>query len=108
MNFVLRIVRGHRYMGIGIWILPFTLYYCALAFPWWALVVPQSLVPWWMLMSIDPRAWPWYWQMAHLLHLLVVALVSYNQLTLKVPWVMQSAHIVLYPLYLATAPAFFL
>lgn len=108
MNFVLRVVRAHRYMGIGVWLVPFALYYCALAFPWWALVLPQAFVPWWMLMSLDPRAWPWYWQMVHLLHLLVVALVSYNQLTLKVPWVMQSVHILLYPLYLATAPAFFM
>jgi hypothetical protein len=107
MSLLMRLLRGHRHLGAGLWLLPFTLYYCAFAFPWWMLMLPRSYIPfWWMAMPLDPRQWAWWWQMLQLGHLLVVAMTSYNQL--HVPWGMQPMQILLYPFYLATAPLVFL
>lgn len=104
MSYVMRLLRTHPHMGLGLWLLPFTLYYCAFAAPWWHLLLPRSWVPfWWMDWPLDPRRWPWYWQMLQAAHAMLVALVSYRQLEL--PWQgMQSLHVLLYPLWLATFP----
>lgn len=106
MRFLLRIIRTHRGMGIGPWIIGFVLYYCVFSAPWWMLVLPRSYIPmWWMEHSMDPRKWEWYWQVLQAFHLLVVALISNNQM--QVPWGLQTFHILLYPFYLATAPLVF-
>ena len=104
MPYVMRLLRTHPHMGLGLWLLPFTLYYCAFAAPWWHLLLPRAWIPfWWMNWPLDPRLWPWYWQMVQATHALAVALVSYRQLELPFAG-MQSLHVLLYPLWLATFP----
>lgn len=107
MSFVTRLVRTHRSMGWGLWLFGFALYYCCFAFPWWSALLPQEYLPfWWMRqLSLNPLAWPWWWQLLQAFHLLIVTGISLNQL--HVPWGLQPLHILLYPLFLASAPVFF-
>lgn len=105
-GFVLRLLRTHRSMGFGIWLIGYVLYYALFSAPWWSLLFPRTSIPLILGFGFDPRNWPWYWQMLQLAHLIVVAIVSYRQL--YVPWGLQSLQILLYPFYLATSPLIFL
>lgn len=108
MTLLLRLLKTHRHMGFGIcWFLFFVLYYAMFSFPWWTLVLHKSSIPfWWMPVTVDVRQWAWYWLTLQAVHLLVVAIVSSRQL--HIPWNLQALHVLLYPLFLATAPPLFL
>lgn len=103
--FVWRLLRTHRTMGVGVWIVGFALYYGFFALPWWMWLLPRNVVPWVLAHGWDPRTWPYYWSLLQVGHLLIVAIISYRRL--YVPWGLQSLQVLMYPLYLATAPLAF-
>jgi hypothetical protein len=106
MAFALRLIRTHRTMGMGIWLIGFAFYYAIFATPWWMLFFDRLSVPLILGHGYDPRAWPLYWSIPQVAHLLVVAIISYRQL--YVPWGLQSLQVLLYPFYLASAPFVFI
>lgn len=122
INFVMRALKTHNHLGIGIWIPFFFVYYALFAWPWWSSFFAVYKIP--IISRVLPfileREPPFYWifesivlgrtniyvntlgQMIQFLHLAAVGLVTY--IYFEFPLNSASAFIVLYPFYLAAFP----
>jgi hypothetical protein len=105
IEFVLRTIKTHRYMGVGMWTVWYTLYYAIFAWPFWNTFLMRS--NWWVAMWLlrDMRS-PW-WISIYVGH---TALVGYITLRyLKFPrQEIRLLQIVLYTFYLTASPLVFL
>lgn len=101
-NFVARYIKTHNHMGIGVyWILFLILYVAVFGLPFWNLFVhPNSTIGLYIYRDLTSSIWI----AANLVHLGIVGLLSLPRL--NVP--LMGLLLLLYPLYLTTAPFVFL
>lgn len=79
LQFVLRTIKTHRSLGIGLWIFGFALYYFFFAWPYWNyLVDPRTRLGSWL--SRDMTAL--YWMIPYLLHTALVGWVAWQWIEL--------------------------
>jgi hypothetical protein len=108
---VLRTVKQHRHLSVwrAWWLALFAVYYALFALPWWTLVLgthrsaADGFLSWLFLRPVlaDP-----FWVAVQLAHLALVVYASWGEIEL--PANAEGAAILLYPVYLTLAPAFFL
>lgn len=100
---VLRMIQTHRYMGFGIWLLFYLVYYFFCALPWWN---PLFYSPERTLLSaiMTRSAFTWYGILWMVLHMLMAAVLTWRNMDMP----LASIQILLFPLYLTLSPAFFL
>lgn len=106
--FVLRTLKTHQSMGLGIWLLGFLLYYGLFAIPWWGALINEQTRLWWIARSgtwWNPLSWTWYWLTAHLLHMAAVGVLVYSNIILANANHMATLFVLAYPLYLTLMPA---
>jgi len=122
VNFVLRTLKTHRHMGVGVWMFFFALYYALFAWPWWSTFFAHYRIPYIsrMFAFVLERDPPLYWvfevyflgrknvplnvlaQIIQLLHLVMVGTISYLYFSFYSNG--GTGLILLYPLYLAAFP----
>lgn len=121
-SFVLRTIKTHKHLGIGVWIPFFFLYYLFFAWPWWTPFFASYRIPYisrvfgWLLEREPPFYWiiqyfvlgdrtvvfnP-VWQVVHVLHLCVVATITYMYIVL--PPKLNGVIVLAYPIYLMMLP----
>jgi hypothetical protein len=111
LTLVLRTIKGHRHLSLWKpwWLTMALVYYSLFALPWWTLFlgvhrdISDGLLSWLFLRPLvsDP-----FWVAVQLVHLVAVVYASWGEIELPAHgegWVL-----VLYPVYLTLAPAFFL
>ena len=74
VSFVLRTIKTHNHMGIGIWMLFFFIYYALFAFPIWNwFLSPHSMLGRWLVRDMTAL----YWLIPYILHTALVAIVAW-------------------------------
>lgn len=99
LQFLLRSLQTHRYMGIGIWMIFFLPYYFLCALPWWNIFFNPTVHTWWSVL-LTRNIFAWYWMFWYVLHVLFVALVTWRSTELPAAIIL----ILLYPVYLTLFP----
>lgn len=110
LSLVLRTVKQHRSMVRVWWLLLFSVYYALFALPWWTLVLgthqsaaTDGFLSWLLLRPVLADT---FWLAVQLVHLALVVYASWGEIEL--PANAEGVAILLYPVYLTLAPAFFL
>jgi hypothetical protein len=121
-SFVLRTIKTHNRMGIGLWMIGFALYYALFAWPWWSSFFAHYKIPYIskLFSFILEREPPIYglvqvyllgykgvyvnlaWQVIQLLHLAFVGVIAY--IYILFPYNGGAGLVLLYPFYLAAFP----
>jgi len=98
--YVLRRLREHKHIKIGLWTLAFIFYYWAFAFPWWSWLTYGSSWSWIRYLTVPP-----FHPVRIGCYLVLITLSIFTAWpALQVPHGMKSLLIVLQPLYLAAFP----
>jgi hypothetical protein len=111
LSLVLRTVKQHAHLSIWRpwWVALFLVYYSLCALPWWTLFlgvhqdISQGFLSWLFLRPVFADS---FWFAVQLLHIALVVYATWGEIELPANW--EGVAIVLYPVYLTLAPAFFL
>ena len=113
IGFVLRTIKTHKHMSIGLWWLFYAVYYAVFAFPFWNwLLNPRSVWGQWLVRDLTAL----YWIIPYLLHTALVAYIAWRNVEFPKTYVplvgdqslLLPLQVLLYTFYLTLSPLVFL
>lgn len=101
--FVLRTIKTHKHMGVGIWIIGYVLYYLMFGWPWWnAFISTNWRFTAWFARDMSSL----FWIITYMLHTVVVGYIAL--IYMEFPLKMLPLQVLLYTFYLTASPVIFI
>jgi hypothetical protein len=99
--FVLRTINTHSYMGIGIWLLGYALFYACFALPFWnTFLNPYSRLGAWLVRDVFHNI---FWQLWYLAYVFVTGYMAWQYMDFP----LLSLQVLLAPVYVTLSPLIF-